>query len=562
MAFGISARMTLSNQHHRIWKIHPGSEEAVRPFLGAPDEIPPGLASTIIKENSARRVFRYSKDGSPVVYLKLFRLSGGLAAARFLARAAKSTHEFEMLVALRANGIAVPEPLGSFERKEGGRLVEAGLLTRALPDGVAGDEALRDERDPAVRRELLRRMGETIRRLTEIRFVHRDLHAGNFHVVSREAGGRDLFLLDVHRADYLCSRAEPVNLLRAMAPFFYNSLTRVTHRLERIRFLRDLVGRDTVRAMQKESRRVGEKHHRSRTKRCLVESSRFTVERTPDRTVYRLREFPPEALEQALRGHEASIQGKNAGVFKTLPDRVVTRQSVELTGVGGGSVPRPGRPSGRGTEAPPTASNEALSSRWIVGVKEFRYRFLRALANRLVRSPGLRSWVNGVGLDVRHVPTPRPLAFVVYPDGRERLVTEWIDGAWPLNDFLKRSLPLCTLDLRRELIRRIAGEVRRLHLVAGVDHGDLKANNLLVGPDAQVRFLDLDRVKFRGVVPMDRRWKALAQLNGAVTPPLTRQDRLHFLACYAVYETGPWHHRKETVRRIMAMTAARRHLWP
>ena len=554
--------MTTIQHYGRVWETPSEAESVVRPFLGAPAEPPAGFTSAVVKENSARQVIRYSKDGKPVAYLKLFRLSGGLDAARFLARAAKSTHEYEMLVALAVNEIAVPRPLGAFERKEGGRLVESGLLTGALPDGVAGDEALRDERDPAVRRNLLRRMGETIRRLTEIRFVHRDLHAGNFHVATRADGGRDLFLLDVHRAQYLCSRAEPVNLLRAMAPFFYNSLTRVTHRLERIRFLRDLVGREDVRALQEESRRVGEKHHRSRTKRCLVESTRFTVERTPERTVYRLREFPSDALEQALRGHEASIQGKNAGVFKTLPDRVVTRQSVEMTGVGGGSVPRPGRPPGRGTEAPPTASNEAPSSRWIVGVKEFRYRPHRSLANRFVRSPGLRSWVNGVGLDVRHVPTPRPLAFVVYPDGRERLVTEWIDGAWPLNDFLKRSLPLCTLDLRRELIRRIAGEVRRLHLVAGVDHGDLKANNLLVGPDAQVRFLDLDRVKFRGVVPMDRRLKALAQLNGAVTPPITRQDRLHFLACYAVYETGLWHHRKETVRRIMAMTAARRHLWP
>ena len=504
--------------------------------------MPAGIAAVTVKENSARRVIRYAPDGSPAVYLKIFKRIGGLRSIISTFRASNARREFETLRTLEANGIPVPRTLGAFERREGNRLLESGLLTEALPEGMSGEEVLRRERDPEVRRVLLQMMGLLVERLAELRFVNEDMHAGNLHFVALTRPDYDMYLLDVHRARYLRSRTEPWRAFDEMLPFFYNSLARVTSRLERIRFLRNLVGRVSVRWILEASRRVGERHHRSRNKRCFTNSSRYAVERTEARTVYRLREFPAEALEAVLKSHEESIRGKNAGVFKALPDRVVTRQAVET--------------AGSGPEAPPTR-------RWVVGVKEFRYHPLRAAFHGLMRSPGMRAWFNGAGLEVRHVPTPRPLAFVVGWDGRERLVTDWVEGAFPLNDFLKRLfVPQCPVELRREFVRRLAREVRRLHLVAGIDHGDLKANNILVGMDGTIRFLDLDRVRFRGVVPMARRMKALAQLNAAVTPPVTKTDRLFFLACYAVYETGLWHHRKETVWEIMDMTKARKHLWP
>jgi tRNA A-37 threonylcarbamoyl transferase component Bud32 len=164
-----------------------------------------------------------------------------------------------------------------------------------------------------------------------------------------------------------------------------------------------------------------------------------------------------------------------------------------------------------------------------------------------------RIWRNAHGLAVRHVATPRLWAW-----SGDRILGEWLADAAPLNEHLaSRSW---TARDRRDLRDRLARFVREMHR-AGVHHGDLKANNILVrGRDLFV--IDLDRAEFYSEVPADLRLSDLVQLNAAVGSPATIGDRLAFYRIYAGRE-AEWHRdEKKRVREIMKKTRARRHVWP
>src|SRR5439155_11119286 len=102
------------------------------------------------------------------------------------------------------------------------------------------------------------------------------------------------------------------------------------------------------------------------------------------------------------------------------------------------------------------------------------------------RTPALRSWVFGHGLQERGLPTPRPLA-VLHRHRRGLpfegyLLTEKIDGALELHSFVT-SLDQLPSQERRSLLRRsidqVARLVRDLHS-RNLSHRDLKAANILV----------------------------------------------------------------------------------
>ena len=71
----------------------------------------------------------------------------------------------------------------------------------------------------------------------------------------------------------------------------------------------------------------------------------------------------------------------------------------------------------------------------------------------------------------------------------------------------------------------------------------------------------VDRRRLRQVPERDRMFN-LAQLNAAVTEPLTRTDRLRFLHAYFGRCRTLWTERARWVREIMRLTVARAHHWP
>jgi tRNA A-37 threonylcarbamoyl transferase component Bud32 len=170
-------------------------------------------------------------------------------------------------------------------------------------------------------------------------------------------------------------------------------------------------------------------------------------------------------------------------------------------------------------------------------------------ARSFVKEGARRAWSNGFGLETRGIPTPRLLAA-----RGDRIAGEWIEGALPLWEHVRRH------GVSRPFLEHLAGLLRRMH-ERGVEHRDLKANNVIVR-DGAVWIIDVDRVRFTREAGREARVLNLAQLNAATGAPVTRTDRLRFWFAYAGSNRERRLNWKAWVREVMAKTVERRHHWP
>lgn len=124
---------------------------------------------------------------------------------------------------------------------------------------------------------------------------------------------------------------------------------------------------------------------------------------------------------------------------------------------------------------------------------------------------------------------------------------------FPLRLFLQRNYSATpdppALRKKREYLRCLASEIRRLHRY-GFVHGDLVPSNILVRSGAEridFFYLDNDRTRHYPTWLPHTLWKRnLVQLNRFVLPGISLQDRMRFLKVYL--GERPW---KEGDRRLM-----------
>jgi len=124
-------------------------------------------------------------------------------------------------------------------------------------------------------------------------------------------------------------------------------------------------------------------------------------------------------------------------------------------------------------------------------------------------------------LERRGVPVPRPIE-TRRTEGGFELVTEWIEGALPLD----RMVP--SVDLARGVARALA----RAHL-AGLSHRDLHPGNLIARPDGSTWIVDVRGARLgRGFDPRIVR-RDLVALASAVRERVAGTLRARFLVAYA-----------------------------
>lgn len=118
--------------------------------------------------------------------------------------------------------------------------------------------------------------------------------------------------------------------------------------------------------------------------------------------------------------------------------------------------------------------------------------------------------------------------FVVFKGETGMPLGHYVYGNW--------KAPLSGHEIRqkRVLIDALAAEVARMHR-AGIVHGDLRLNNILVLPDSSERrfvYIDNERNSVHRNIPLPQVRKNLVQL-GIVSPAVvTDLDRLRFFAVY------------------------------
>lgn len=395
----------------------------------------------VLKQSPVRAVVR---TGDTV--LKVFLVPG---ARR---RAARETRN---LLRARRLGIRVPELVAS----------GPGWVATAWVEGR-----------PAHRRDLPLIL-LAAERMHTLGMLHGDFHLGNLHV-----SGDEVVLFDLQRSRF--HRWIPSVLRRRELGFLAYSLgeplPRELEAARRWHLLRAHV------------------HWRSRTRRCLIESSGFSAFEALGVRGFRRREIDPAELRSVLGSLDKAETLKAEGAERLLRAR-----------------------------------------RWIL--KEHSSPRAARLA-----------WVAGCGLEARGVTTGKALAW----SGRW-LVME--DAGETVTDWTRRAFADAGASAREELALSLGDLLALLHR-RGIYHADLKANNIAWRPGEPPRLLDYGRVHFGLRVGERRRIKNLAQLNAAL--PDTVPSALRMLAFDRYLVGCDYNGDADTLlHRVVAESVKRGHLW-
>jgi hypothetical protein len=135
-------------------------------------------------------VLAFERSGSKLdVAVKAFGRQSGWKDRYDRERGSKAARSFRAARFLREHGVGTPEPLGYFDRWEGGRLVESYYFSEYL-DGLSNLKeelsALYTMRGPAdLLVGLLENVGEAMRKMHDVGFCHRDLGNQNMELTPR-----------------------------------------------------------------------------------------------------------------------------------------------------------------------------------------------------------------------------------------------------------------------------------------------------------------------------------------------------------------------------------------
>ncbi len=485
----------------------------------------------VLKENLTRAIARVRRGKGPGLFIKKFKKRGFIGLLRLRFGKSQAHQEWRNLLEAKKRDMLVPEPVGLGVAKDC-----AYLATVEIPDARPLIEILRSE--ASVPGEMVERLAARVAEMHKAGLVHNDLHLGNFLV---SPASQEYVLTDFHRARFV----EKVNVPDAAANLgqLVYSLSLVgsgedcEHLLEEYVKRRNLVGSGLEEASIAEARRWGTRHERSRTRRCLRNSSIFIAESKAGRRIFRRRDVDLD-LGELLDEHRKTLAAAGPQVLKDSPKSRLTVYD---------------RPSG-----------ERLV------VKQHKSSGASGLLEVLTRGSRLRrEWVNANGLAVRGHKTPLPLALV--EDG-----PPWNRNAWLICEYLTDAQPLDELLRDRfggkpdsfshkdkaQVLRALAGEIRRLH-DGKIYHKDMKANNIMVLQEKEgvsFFFLDLDRVRFDRELDEAETAAALAALNAAVPNFISLSDRMLFYKAYRGtkrLDEGE----KRIIGSIVRRSAERNHFW-
>jgi tRNA A-37 threonylcarbamoyl transferase component Bud32 len=458
--------------------------------------------SEVLKASRWRVAVIFSVDGKRKIFLKRDRTKNWIDSLKYLILPSKGRKEWFIAYQSQRRRLDVPNPLGWMERGQVGFVKESYYLSEAIGSGASLIDSVHvGTRFP------LEELAKSVRRIHQAGLFHKDLHAGNFLW-----DGKSLFLTDLHRAELV----KKLSLKRRLwnLSHLFHSLRDTWEEKDQERFIDLYFGGERVSPEQKEvffrlirsgMDRLQKRQWKSRTKRCLKESTEFTVERGKGLHYYHRRDYPLERVKKAVEEHLKFVRENPSGLAKHSPKINV-------------SILR----GHRGT----------------ICVKQFRnlHRW-DMLKDRFRTSKGLKSWLGGHGLRTRGIPSLRSLALVEERDWlglRESFfIMEVSERGRELDRYIVEGLS--DFRKRRHFIRTFSQWLSHFHQ-RGLYHRDMKTCNLLItenGVSWIFHLLDLEDLLLDGKVDEKKLFRNLLQLNTSIPKAISRTDRLRFLKGYA-----------------------------
>jgi tRNA A-37 threonylcarbamoyl transferase component Bud32 len=456
----------------------------------------------VIKESKLRWAAVFTLPDGKRIFFKRDKTKGWLESLKFLFLQSKARKEWSIAYQLKEKDLNVPQPLGWMERVHRGFVKESYYLSEAIGSGasIIEDSAQRGDRS------LIDELAQTVRKIHDLGLFHQDLHGGNFLW-----NGTSLFLTDLHRAKILRSLTFEKRLWNLSQLF--HSMRSIWGREDQRRFIERYLEASLLGLQGKEEvfqeifsmmDRLQKRQWKSRTKRCLKESTEFSVEKEKGTRYYHRRDFPLNRLEKAVERHLFLVREEPSALAKYSSGVIV---SVLNDGEGR------------------------------VCVKQFRYPSFRdRFREHFRRSKGRKAWVAGNGLMVRGIPSLHLFALVEkrgWLGLRESFfLMEASETGQDLDRYLFRGFK--DLKEKRFFIKNFAQWLSHFHKM-GLYHKDMKTCNILVsenGATWNFHLLDLEDVRLNERIDERRLLKNLLQLNTSTPRIMTRMDRLGFFREY------------------------------
>jgi tRNA A-37 threonylcarbamoyl transferase component Bud32 len=462
-----------------------------------------GRGGEVLKESKWRWAALIRFSNGRRLFFKRDKTKGWAEGLKYLFSPSKGQKEFLIASQLERRGLPIPRPLGWMKRvRKKGWVKESYYLSEAIGTGVSFIEEAAKSREPHSINEL----AKTVKKFQEAGLFHRDLHGGNF---LWEDG--KLFLIDLHGAKLVKS----LSLRRRLwdLSHLFHSLRSMWREEEQLRFL-DRYFEGTLDGFQKREmlhqkiypimNRLQQRQWRSRTKRCLKESTEFTVDREKGIRYFRRRDFSLDRLKRVMEGHQDLVRERPFSLVKHSPEVVVSILNVE-------------------------------SER--ICVKQFCYpSFWGRMKEHFRRSKGLKSWRAANGVRARGLPSLKPLALAERRDWtglRESfLVMEALANDQEMDRYILKGFE--DLKKKRLFIGTFAHWLDSLHRLR-LYHKDMKTCNILVSEKTEAwdfHLLDFEDLLMEEDVNRKKLFRSFLQLNTSTPRVMTKVDRYRFFREY------------------------------
>jgi tRNA A-37 threonylcarbamoyl transferase component Bud32 len=463
------------------------------------------MGGEVIKESKWRVAVLLALPNGRRVFLKRDKTKGWMEGLRYLFSPSKGKKEFLIASQLERRSLNIPNPLGWLERVRRGLVRESYYLSEATGTGVSFIEEVAKSKEPRSIIEL----AMTARKFQDAGLFHQDLHGGNFLW-----DGASLFLTDLHHTKIV----ESLSLNRRLwnLAHLFHSLRSAWGEREQLQFLdqyfegisngskkREILFQRIYPAMD----RLQKRQWRSRTKRCLKESTEFSVHRERGICYFHRRDFPLDRLKRLMEEHKTLVRERSSLLVKYSSKVIV-------------SILNDGEER--------------------VSLKQFCYPyFWGRVKEHFRRSKGLKSWIAANGMRARGIPSLKPLALA------ERIV--WMGLK---ESFLFMEAPVKGQEMDRYILKDFKGVNRKrffiktfarwldgLHKMS-LYHSDMKTCNILVSENGETwdfRLLDFEDIRMDEKMDRKKLYKNFLQLNTSTPKIITKVDRLRFFREYLRY---------------------------
>jgi tRNA A-37 threonylcarbamoyl transferase component Bud32 len=457
--------------------------------------------SEVLKASRWRVAVIFSVDGKRKIFLKRDRTKNWIDSLKYLILPSKGRKEWFIAYESQRRRLDVPNPLGWMERGQAGVVKESYYLSEAIGSGASLIDSVHlGTRFP------LEELAKSVRRIHQAGLFHKDLHAGNFLW-----DGQSLFLTDLHRAEIM----KTISLKRRLwnLSHLFHSLRDTWGEKDQERFIDLYFEGESVSPHQKNvflrqirsgMERLQKRQWKSRTKRCVKESTEFAVERGKGVHYYHRRDYPLGRVKEAVEEHVKLVRDDPSKLLKHSP-----KINVSILKVHGENI----------------------------CVKQFKnFHVWDRFRDRFRTSKGLKAWLGGNGLRARAIPSLKSLALVEERDWlalkESFFITEVSDRGRELDRYIFEGLK--DFAKRRHFIRAFAEWLAHFHQ-RGLYHRDMKTCNVFISENGvpwNFYLLDLEDLLLEGKVSEKKLFRSLLQLNTSIPKTISRTDRLRFLKNY------------------------------